>query len=66
VRRTLAAIERLRDHPESGRWVPEVESKTHREVIVPPCRVIYRRDGAKVLILHVVRSERLLRLRRLR
>lgn len=66
VRRVLAAIERLRDHPESGRWVPEVGSKTHREVIVPPCRVIYRRQETKVLIIHVVRSERLLRLHRLR
>lgn len=66
VRRALAAIERLRENPESGRWVPEVEGKTHREVIVPPCRIIYRREGSKVLIIHVVRSERRLRAHRLR
>ena len=65
TRRALAGVERLRDHPESGRWVPEIPSKRYREVIVPPCRIIYRREGAKVLIVHVLRSERLLRADRL-
>jgi plasmid stabilization system protein ParE len=65
VRRALAAVERLRDHPESGRWVPEIPRKLYREVIVPPCRIIYRREGSKVLIVHVFRSERLLRVDRL-
>ena len=65
VRRALAGVERLRDNPESGRWVPEIPSKIYREVIVPPCRIIYRREGSKVLIVHVFRSERLLRLNRL-
>jgi addiction module RelE/StbE family toxin len=66
VRKALAAIERLRDNPDSGRWVPEIEGKTHREVIVPPIRIIYRVEGGRVLLIHVVRSERLLRLHRLR
>jgi plasmid stabilization system protein ParE len=65
VRRVFAAMERLRDHPESGRWVPEISSKLYREVIVPPCRIIYRREGSKVLIVHAFRSERLLRANRL-
>ena len=60
VRRVLDALERLQDHPASGRWVPEIRQKHYREVIVPPCRIIYRREGNDVLIVHVFRSERLL------
>ena len=65
VRRVVDAVERLRHHPDLGRWVPEVDSKLYREVIVPPCRVIYRRDGSKIVIIYVVRSERMLRPSRL-
>jgi toxin ParE1/3/4 len=66
VRRVLDAVERLARFPASGRRVPEAPSTPYREVIVPPCRVIYRRGGRRILIVHVVRSERLLRPRRLR
>jgi toxin ParE1/3/4 len=58
VRRVLETLERLRDHPSSGRWVPEIQQKTYREVIVPPCRIIYRREANDVLIVQVIRSER--------
>ena len=61
VARALAAVERLTKHPNSGRKVPELETRRYREVVCPPCRLIYRREGAAVLIVHVVRSERLLR-----
>jgi plasmid stabilization system protein ParE len=61
VVRALAAVERLLLHPNSGRRVPELDTPRYREVICPPCRIIYRREGASVLIVHVVRSERLLR-----
>ncbi|HRI64443.1 MAG TPA: type II toxin-antitoxin system RelE/ParE family toxin [Polyangium sp.] len=60
VRRVLDELERLREHPSSGRWVPEIRQKLYREVIVPPCRIIYRPEGTDVLIVHVIRSERLL------
>jgi toxin ParE1/3/4 len=66
VERTLAAVERLRRFPESGRWVPELSSKIYREVIVPPCRILYRREKSKILIVHVVRGERRLQSERLR
>lgn len=65
VERTVAAVDRLRHHPDSGRWVPEVPGRIYREVIVPPCRVIYRRNGTDVVVVHVVRGERLLRPHRL-
>jgi len=66
VRRVLDAVERLARVLASGRRVSEAPSTPYREVIVPPCRVIYRRDRRRVLIVHVVRSERLLRPGRLR
>jgi plasmid stabilization system protein ParE len=65
VERTLAALERLRRHPDSGRWVPEIPGDLYREVIVPPCRVIYRRQAGDVLIVHVLRGEQRLRPSRL-
>jgi toxin ParE1/3/4 len=57
VRRALKAVERLRRFPSSGRWVPELSGRVYREVIVPPLRIIYRREGGNLLIVHVVRSE---------
>lgn len=61
IKRVLVAVKRLQDHPASGRWVPEIPEKRYREVIVPPCRIVYRQEGAKVLLVHVFRSERQLR-----
>lgn len=60
VRRVLDTLDRLREHPSSGRWVPEIRQKLYREVIVPPCRIIYRPEANDLLIVHVIRSERLL------
>lgn len=66
IQRIFATVERLIDHPSSGRWVPELlPRKAYREVIVPPCRIVYRREGRDVLFVHVLRSERLLRVDRL-
>jgi plasmid stabilization system protein ParE len=61
VQRALAAVERLKKHPASGRRVLELEATRYREVVCPPCRIIYRHEGPTVVIVHVVRSERLLK-----
>ena len=67
VRKVFSTLEHLKQFPDSGRRPPEVTDvpdlpeSTYREVIVPPCRVFYRRENDAVLILHVMRSERLLR-----
>jgi toxin ParE1/3/4 len=66
IERTLAAVERLRRFPNSGRRLPELPKSVYREVVVNPCRVIYRREGNRVLIVHVLRGERQLRRARLR
>ena len=42
VRRLLAAVDRLRDFPESGRSVPEFADPAVREVVRTPYRIVYR------------------------
>ena len=54
-------VEQLADHPESGSRPQELRRSRYRQIVEPPCRVFYRYDGRKVFILHVMRSERLLR-----
>ncbi len=61
VRRVFAAVARLKRFPLSGRRPEELPSTPYRELILPPCRVFYRATEDVVFILHVMRSERLLR-----
>jgi len=61
VRKVFRAAERLKRYPNSGRRPEELRATPHREVIVPPCRIFYRAEEDAVFILHVMRSERLLR-----
>lgn len=65
VRRVLGHVEQLAAHPESGSRPPELPRSRYRQLVEPPCRVFYRYDGRKVFVLHVMRSERLLRKKRL-
>lgn len=52
---------RLQDFPQSGRIPPELPDSVYREVVVPPCRIFYREDEQRVLVLFVMREERQLR-----
>ena len=61
VKRIFGHIEQLADHPESGSRPQELGKSRYRQVVEPPCRVFYRYDGHKIFILHVMRTERLLR-----
>jgi plasmid stabilization system protein ParE len=65
VRRVFSHVEQLGRFPASGSRVPELRGGRYRQIIEPPCRVLYRVDGPKVLILHVMRAEQLLRRHRL-
>jgi plasmid stabilization system protein ParE len=58
----VARIEQLAVFPESGRIVPEFGLESLRELIHPPFRIIYRVGAARIWIMRVWRSERLLRL----
>ena len=65
VKRVFGHVEQLADHPESGSRPPELGRSRYRQIVESPCRIFYRFDGRKVFILYVMRSERLLRKRRL-
>jgi toxin ParE1/3/4 len=58
VERIIAAVERLRAFPESGRVVPERSDPQIREVIVKPYRVVYRHRQGEVEIATVFRASR--------
>jgi toxin ParE1/3/4 len=61
VRKVFSAVARLKRYPNSGGRPEELPSTPYRELIVPPCRVFYRVKEDAVFVLHVMRSERLLR-----
>jgi plasmid stabilization system protein ParE len=64
VQRVFAHVELLAKHPELGPRVPELlPGSRYRQLVEPPCRVFYRYDRARetVLILGVMRRERLFR-----
>ena len=58
----FSKVERLVDHPESGRIVPEFNLVNLREIIHPPFRIVYRVDERRVRVVRVWRSERLLKI----
>ena len=65
VARILRHVDQLARHSDSGSWLPELGRSRYRQIVEPPCRVFYRRVGRTVAILHVIRSERVLDVRRL-
>ncbi|GAB3346669.1 hypothetical protein GCM10027359_31320 [Marilutibacter aestuarii] len=65
VKRAGRHVGQLADQPESGRRPQELRRSRYRQIVEPPCRIFYRFDGEKVFVLHVMRTERLLRKGRL-
>jgi plasmid stabilization system protein ParE len=61
VKEVFDKTERLESFPKSGRIPPELPDSVYREVVVPPCRIFYREDEQRVLVLYVMREERQLR-----
>lgn len=61
IEKIFSAISRLERFPNSGRKPPELPDSIYRELICTPCRIFYRRDGKRVLVLHVMREEMQLR-----
>jgi toxin ParE1/3/4 len=56
--RLVEAVERLHDHPLSGRIVPEAGQSTLREVIEPPYRIVYRVRAELLEVVAVVHAAR--------
>jgi len=57
--RLFEAVDRLRQHPESGRMVPELQRPEVREVIVGSYRIVYLVGTGVVHILTVFHGARL-------
>ena len=56
--RLFAAVDRLSEHPLSGRVVPELGQPTVREVVDPPYRIVYRVRAEALEVLTVVHAAR--------
>jgi addiction module RelE/StbE family toxin len=56
--RIFAAVDRLHEHPLSGRLVPELDQATVREIIEPPYRIVYRARAEVLEVVAVVHSAR--------
>mgnify|MGYP001554648177 FL=1 len=61
VKKVYSAVNRLESFPESGRIPQEIPEFGYREVIINPCRVLYKVENNIIFILHVVRQEREIR-----
>lgn len=61
VRRIYRHVGQLARYPNSGTRIPEFDSPANRQLIEPPCRVLHRIGADTVHVLHVMRTERLLR-----
>ena len=61
VKKVYSTVSRLDSFPESGRIPEEIPEFGYREVIVNPCRVLYKIENNLIYILHVVRQEREIR-----
>lgn len=57
--RIRTTTKRLRELPTIGRVVPEISNPVYREVILPPCRIIYIFEKDVVIVVHVKRMEQL-------
>ena len=61
MQRVFDHVGQLAEHPLSGPKLPEFKGWRYRQLVEPPCRVIYRHEKGFVHIVHVVRGERLLK-----
>ena len=61
VQQIFEHVGHLENHPRLGSKPQELKGWRYRQIVEPPCRIFYREGSGRVLILHVMRSERLLR-----
>jgi toxin ParE1/3/4 len=62
VRRVMESVERLTDFPESGSKPKELKGTPYRQLVIAPLRLFYRIAEKQILILHVMRGEKLFHL----
>lgn len=57
----VAAVERLKDFPKSGRIVPELKDSGIREIVLGNYRIVYRLKKEVVEILTIYHGARIMR-----
>jgi len=65
VQRIVKHVDQLIVQPDSGSKPRELRGGRYRQIVEPPCRIFYRRDGETVYVVYVMRGERKLRPRTL-
>ena len=60
VQKIFENVGQLENHPRLGPKPQELKGWRYRQIVEPPCRILYREDAGRIFILHVMRSERLL------
>ena len=58
LQKVFEHVDHLERHPRLGSKPEELKGWRYRQILEPPRRIFYREDSARVLILHVRRSER--------
>jgi toxin ParE1/3/4 len=61
VQRIFGHVDQLIIHPDSGSKPRELRGGRYRQIVEPPCRIFYRREGETVYVLRAMRGERKLR-----
>jgi toxin ParE1/3/4 len=57
VQRIIERVTNLSRFPLMGRSVPEAPHTSHRQLIIPPCRVFYRPEHGRIVVIFVMRGE---------
>jgi plasmid stabilization system protein ParE len=60
VRKIFEDVDHVERHPRLGSKPDELKGWRYRQIVEPLCCIFYREDSGRVLMLHVMRSERLL------
>jgi toxin ParE1/3/4 len=55
VQRVFGHVDQLTIHPDSGSKPRELRGVRYRQIVEPPCRIFYRREGETVYVLRNAR-----------
>jgi len=65
VRTVFTKVSKLARFPQMGSVPPEISDLPYRQLVVPPCRVLYRIDIKSIYIVAVLRGEQMLQVDKL-
>ena len=66
VQKVFDQVELIGNFPSMGKVPRELPKTTvYRELVIKPCRIFYRKTQEQVFIVHILRGEQLLRVKKL-